>query len=250
MPGAKVIFRIRLVAFALAFVLFSCPLRAAMAWESLRLTSAVTDQAGVLSASQKASLENHLFAYQRGSGNAIAVVILRDLDGGDVDDAANRILEKNGIGQKGKDNGVLILVALQERRMRIEVGYGLEGALTDAIAKRIVEADMAPAFRQGRYYEGIAAAVTRIEKILGGDSSAVPLSRSGKAPSFLIVLFIIAIFILFCLFGGRGHGRSRGIYIGGGGFGGGFGGGGFSGGGGFGGFGGGSSGGGGASGGW
>ncbi len=248
MPGAKVILRIRLVAFALAFVLFACPLRAALAWESLRLSEAVTDQANVLSASQRTSLENHLRAYQKGSGNAIAVVILRDLDGGDVDDAANRIFEKNGLGAKGKDNGVLILVALQDRKMRIEVGYGLESVLTDAIAKRIIAADMAPAFRQGRYYEGIAAAVTRIEKILGGDASAVPQDRSGKAPPLAVILFIVAILVLSRIFGGRG--RGRGIYIGSGGFGGGFGGGGFSGGGGFGGFGGGGSGGGGASGGW
>jgi uncharacterized protein len=249
MPGAQVIFRIRLVAFALAFALFACPARAALAWESLHLTSAVTDQSGVLSFSQKTSLENHLSAYQRGSGNAIAVVILRDLDGGDVDDAANRIFEKNGIGAKGKDNGLLILVAIQDRRMRIEVGYGLEDKITDAIAKRIVEADMVPAFRQGAYYEGIAAAVTRIEKILGGDASAVPQNHSGKAPPLAVILFIVAILVLSRIFGGRG--RGRGIYIGSGGFGGGFGGGGgFSGGGGFGGFGGGGSGGGGASGGW
>jgi uncharacterized protein len=239
MPGAQVISRIRLVAFALAFLLFACPLRAALAWESLRLTSAVTDQAGVLSAAQRTSLENHLSAYQRGSGNAIAVVILRDLDGGDVDDAANRIFEKNGIGQKGKDNGLLILVAMAERSMRIEVGYGLEDVLTDAIAKRIVEADMVPAFRQGRYYEGIATAIVRLEKIIGGDANAIPRDTSGKAPPLAVVLFIVAILVLARIFGGRG--RGRGIYIGAGGF---------SGGGEFGGFGGGGSGGGGASGGW
>jgi len=108
---------------------------------------------------------------------------------------------------------------------------------------------MAPAFRQGRYYDGLATAVTRIEKILGGDASAVPQARSGEATPKGLILFIVAIIVLARIFGGRG--RGRGIHIGGGGFGGGFGGrGGFSGGGGFGGFGGGGSGGGGASGGW
>jgi len=231
-------------------------LNAAFAWESLNLRGqTVTDQAGILSATQRNTLESHLRSYHNASGNTLVLVVLKDLDGGDIDDAATRIYEKAGIGKKGEDKGVLLLVALKDRKARIEAGYGLEPVLTDVISKNIIETDIAPAFRSGNYASGIAAAIMRMEKILGGDLSAIPAQQNRKSRPFfpLIVIIILLIISSRNRRGGRGAMFLGGAMLGGGfGRGGGFGGGGFGGGsgGGFGGFGGGMSGGGGASGGW
>ena len=226
--------------------------RAAFAWESIRLVDAVTDQAGMLSQADRLALEYKLGQYEAATGNALVLVTLKDLDGGDIDDAANRIYQKAGIGKKGVDKGALLLVSLGDRKMRIEVGYGLEGVLTDSICASIIHADMVPAFKSGNFAQGINAAFDRMEKIASGDASAVPTQPKGDAGmGFLIVFFSIAfvLIMLGAIFGKEAPGSrnryGRGPFIGGGGFGGGGGGGGS-----FGGFGGGMSGGGGASGGW
>ncbi|MFA5257984.1 MAG: TPM domain-containing protein [Opitutales bacterium] len=247
--------------FLLFCALFLClapgRVTAAMAWESLDLRGqAVTDKAGVLNAGQRDALEANLRSYHQRTGNALVLIILKDLDGGDIDDAANRIYERAGIGKKGEDKGVLMLVAMKERKVRIEVGYGLEPVLTDTLCGDIIRVDIAPAFRSGNYESGISAALKRMERILGGDITAIPFIRGGNATDtprkdktsmpgkfpLLIILFIF-FFILSLFDRSRGQGSSGSGGFGGGGFGGG-------GGGGFGGFGGGSSGGGGASGGW
>jgi uncharacterized protein len=233
-------------------VFFASAARAAFVWESIQLHAAVTDTAGILDDGQQRALEGKLRSFYDSTGNAFVLLTIPSLDGGDIDDAANRIFAKSGIGQKGNNRGLLVLVAVADRKMRIETGYGLEGELTDAICRSVIEADMVPAFRQGRYYDGINAAMERMMKIAQGDVSAVPKKEKNGFP----VIFIVAIFIFFALvsiFGKRQSVR-RGNYHGGSGpfiIGGGFGG--FSGGGGgggFGGFGGGMSGGGGAHGGW
>ena len=224
----------------------------------------VTDLAGVLSPEQKQALENKLVAIDDASSNQIAVVILPTLDGNPIEEYATKLFRTWGIGNKKSRNGVLLLIAIQDKKIRIEVGYGLEGAIPDITANSIIDNDIKPAFRQQAYYEGIDKATDDIAKAAVGEyKEARPKKTRSKSKGSGGLFLIILIIILAVLRNGRGGGGSN---IGGGGFsdiatgmllgsllggggrggGGGFGGGG----GGFGGFGGGSSGGGGASGGW
>lgn len=208
----------------------------------------VNDYAGVLSRAQASSLEGLLLDLERQTGAQIAVVILPSLEGGQIDDFANHLYERWGIGGKGKDNGALLLVALKDRKVRIEIGYGLEGILPDAKAGRIRDQAILPAFRQNRYAEGVMGGAYALAQVIAEDAG-VKLTggrraeSGGRRGSPLLSLLLLILFIplmirhpflaILLLSGGRGRGFS------GGGFGGGFGG-----------FGGGLSGGGGASGSW
>lgn len=223
----------------------------------------VTDMAGVLSPEEKQALENKLVAIDDASSNQIAVVILPTLDGNPIEEYAIKLFREWGIGNKKSRNGVLLLMAIQDKKIRIEVGYGLEGAIPDITANSIIDNDIKPAFRQQAYYQGIDKATDNIAKAAIGEYKVERTKRaSGKKSNgalFVIIIFVI----LLVLKGGGGGGGSNigrngfsdvatgmllGSLLGGGRGGGGWGGG--DSGGGFGGFGGGSSGGGGASGGW
>ncbi len=223
----------------------------------------VTDLAGVLSPEQKQALENKLVAIDDSSSNQIAVVIIPSLDGYPKEEYATKLFRDWGIGNKKTNNGILLLIAVNDRQIRIEVGYGLEGAIPDITALNIIDNDIKPAFKAGNYYEGIDQATDNIAKAAVGEYKVAKVKKSkskGSGGLFLIILIIIFVILR----SGRGGGGSN---IGGGGFsdvatgmllgsllgGGGRGGGGWGdsgGGGGFGGFGGGSSGGGGAGGSW
>ena len=225
----------------------------------------VTDLAGVLSPEQKQALENKLVAIDDASSNQIAVVILPTLDGNPIEEYATKLFRTWGIGNKKSRNGVLLLIAIQDKKIKIETGYGLEGALPDITCNSIIENDLKPAFRQEAYYEGIDKATDNIAKAAVGEYKVVKAKKS-RSPKSNPLLFVLILFIIVAILGKKGGGG--GSNIGGGGFsdiatgmllgsllggggrsgGGDWGGGG--GGGGFGGFGGGSSGGGGASGGW
>ena len=243
-----------------------------------QLTQAVNDFAGIVDAASKAELERRINSLVTASGDVVAVATVPNIEGFmDIREAAVKTFENHGrgIGQKGKDNGLLILVALAERQVAIEVGYDLEGIITDGFAGGVIREQIRPAFREGRYGEGLVrGATTLIHRIaeqrgvqlqdVPRQSAPVRRPSTGAAPCWpFIVLFIL---MLLMNRGGRGRRRRRrrwggpliwssgvgpfGGGFGGGGFGGGFGGFGSGGGGGFGGFGGGRSGGGGASGGW
>ena len=221
----------------------------------------VTDVAGVLTPEQKQALENKLVAIDDSSSNQIAVVIIPSLDGYPKEEYATKLFRDWGIGNKKTNNGILLLIAVNDRQIRIEVGYGLEGAIPDITALNIIDNDIKPAFKAGNYYEGIDQATDNIAKAAVGEYKVAKVKKSkskGSGGLFLIILIII----FLVLRNGRGGGGSNigrsgfsdvatgrllGSLLGGGGRGGG--GGGF-GGGGFGGFGGGSSGGGGAGGSW
>lgn len=122
----------------------------------------VNDLAGVFSADQKNALEIKLSEFEQQTSNEIAVAIVSDLEGDAIEGYAVQLFEKWAIGKKGKDNGVLILAAIDERKMHIEVGYGLEGALTDAQSFWIINQVMKPAFAQGDYYQGIDGTTDKI----------------------------------------------------------------------------------------
>lgn len=220
----------------------------------------VNDFAGVMNRMEVNQLESMLVAYNDSTSTQITIITIQALDGYEIADYANRLYEKWGIGQKGKNNGLLLLVAVSDREVRIEVGYGLEDRITDALARRIIEQDVLPQFRNGNYAGGLVAASKRIMQLLSGAYTADERieSTGGKTAILLILLLLIIIIGINSRNGGGSNftGKGRSGYqppfffpMGGGGFGGGFGGGGF-GGGGFGGFGGGLSGGGGASGRW
>jgi uncharacterized protein len=205
-------------------------------------------------------------AYNDSTSSQIAVVTVASLDGNDIADYSQKLYEAWGIGRKGKNNGILILVAQQEHQARIQTGYGLEGAVPDALAKRIISNTLVPAFRQNQYYAGLDRGTDQLIALAKGEykadpADARPQGRSDSSgsgmPFWVIIIVLVVIFTMLRNRGGGGGNRGFGggfippIIFGGGGFGGGGGGfGGGGGGGGFGGFGGGSSGGGGASGSW
>lgn len=234
----------------------------------------VTDFTNTLSPSQVQQLERKLVAFDDSTSTQIAVVLVNSTDGYDVADYAVRLAQKWGVGNKKYNNGVMLLAAIGDRAVTIQTGYGIEGALPDAIAYRIIENDIKPAFRSGDYFGGLDAATSSIISYTKGEYKAEPKASSGEGGGGRLggVVLIVIIFIVIALIskgGGRNGGRrviggkgSSDLFwwmllsgLGGGsrgdsdsgGFGGGFGGGD---GGGFGGFGGGGFGGGGASGRW
>ncbi|HEU0227225.1 MAG TPA: TPM domain-containing protein [Arachidicoccus soli] len=235
----------------------------------------VVDNAGLLIPEQRAILEQKLDALSDSTSNQIAVVTIPTLQEGDaiysIEDYANKLFRSWGIGGEKHNNGVLLLIVNSSSstnphgQIKIEVGYGLEGAITDVQSKSIIENDLSPNFKQGNYYQGIDQAINSLSAAAVGEYK-VPQRQKGDGGSglgtFIIIVIIIIVIIARSSGGGGGGVASRkgwggmfwpmffgGMLGGGGNNGGGFGGGGF-GGGGFGGFGGGSSGGGGASGGW
>ncbi len=220
----------------------------------------VNDFAGIFNRMELNKLESMLVAYDDSTSTQITVVTVSSLGGMEIADYANRLFEKWGLGQKDKNNGLLILLAIEEREVRIEVGYGLEDRITDALSRRIIEQDMVPRFRQGDYAGGIYAASKRVIEVLEGayQADGKEGEPAGGNLVFAVLLIILIIVVVSARNGGGNNytGKGRSGYqppfffpMGGGGFGGGFSGG-FGGGGGFGGFGGGLSGGGGASGRW
>lgn len=225
----------------------------------------VNDFANVLTPEQEAALEQKLVAYDDSTSNQIAVVTVNTTGDYAIEDVALQILRRWGVGNKEKDNGIVILASIQDRKINIQTGYGMEGAVPDIIANTIIQTDIVPNFRAGNYYRGFDEATSAIMRAAAGEYQApagyTERGRKGSGGLSMgkIIVALIILWILLGMFGGRGGGRGGGFMsrrgyrnFGGpiifpGGFGGG---GGWSGGGGFGGFGGGSGGGGGASGSW
>jgi len=132
------------------------------------LTGRINDVASVLSSSTVESLESELRAHEDSTSNQIAVLIIPSLDGEILEEYSLKVAETWKLGQKDKDNGVLLLVAINDRKMRIEVGYGLEGDLTDALSSRIIRNEIAPSFRQEDYNAGITNGVHAIMAAISG----------------------------------------------------------------------------------
>lgn len=218
------------------------------------------DEPGVLSRDERAAIEDSLMAMDR-RGLEIGVAVFQSIRGEAIENVSLALAGKWRPGSAEKDDGALLVIALEERKVRIEVGYGLEGRITDAAAGRIIRNQIAPAFREGRYGDGILRAVTSIAALAGGGTLPEPAPSGMPVAVALIILGIVIGFIVLVAAIGReatasrrgwsGRGVRGGTYRGPAGpFWGGFGGGGFGGGGGGGSFGGGSFGGGGASGSW
>jgi uncharacterized protein len=208
------------------------------------LTGRVVDDAGILSGDMQQKLTNLLAQQQDQTGDQVVVVTLKSLQGYPIEDYGYQLGRAWGIGQKGKNNGALIIVAPTEHKARVEVGYGLEGVLSDAQSKVIIDEVMTPAFKQGNYDAGVFNGTLAVLHAIGGanlNASPQPVETQddgghsgGHIPIFLIVIIIWVVFgrFLWPLFFLGGIGGGRGGFGGGGFGGGGFGGGGFSGGGG------------------
>jgi uncharacterized protein len=225
----------------------------------------VNDATGTLSSDEIKSLERTLAEFEQATSNQIVVLMISSLEGEDLKDYAFRFAEKNKIGKKDRNNGILVLIAKEDRKIDIEVGYGLEGVLTDAVSSQIIRKIIGPKFRDGDFYGGVSNGVDAVISVTKGEFKGEAKRNSVKKFSPLVIILLIIFFGIFPrIFGGgrRSSIGSKGYRsnfpwwggFGGGGFGGGggFSGGSFGGSGGFGGFsgGGGSFGGGGASGSW
>jgi uncharacterized protein len=220
------------------------------------LRGRVTDYANVLQTGQVSALESQLAQLERDTGHQVAVLTVPTLDGEDIEGFSIRVAESWKIGKKGHDNGVILVVAVKDRRLRLEVGYGLEGILPDAIAKRVTADYIVPYFRQQDYGGGIVAGIAAIDKIIRKEPLPESARKKNQNPSgnlsFPVMLAITFAVLGLMAFSANSNRQRSGMWAtrgrrygptifggpggwgGGGGFsgGGGFGGGGFSGGGG------------------
>ncbi|MDF7823148.1 TPM domain-containing protein [Pontiellaceae bacterium B12227] len=216
---------------------------------------AVYDYAKVISTTDERKLESMIDELEQKTGAEIAVVTLQSLEGGQIDDFTNRLFEKWGVGQKGKDNGLMFLAAMKDRKMRIEVGYGLEGAIPDSKAGRIRRDVITPYFQANQPGGGIVAGVALLTQEIAKEYG---VELTGSATQYrypsnsrrssgdrkgnpLVTLIVVVLFVIFAIRhphlamllllsggGGRGSGGGGGFGGGGGGFGGGMSGGGGS----------------------
>lgn len=160
----------------------------------------IHDEAHVLSQDTIDLLEKQLSIYEDSTSNQVAVLIISTLNGESIEEYSLQVAETWKLGQKDKDNGVLLVVAVDDHKMRIEVGQGLEGVLTDVMSNRIIRNEMAPAFRRNDFNKGVASAVSGIIKAIGGEyvaSDVDPATRLSGWDKFFGGLFIFGILGIF-----------------------------------------------------
>jgi len=182
-----------------------------LAWalEVPYLSGRVNDSAGMMDAESRSRLEKKLEILEKDTGAQVVVLTIGSLEGDVLEDYSLRVAETWKLGRKGKDDGLLILIAKKERRIRFEVGYGLEGIIPDARAKQIIDGIMTPAFRDGRFAEGIEKAVDAISALIRGETVEIPDgSREyslgeeliGRLVSAVIFFVVIGIFSVQAVF--------------------------------------------------
>ena len=162
------------------------------------LTERVTDLTGTLSTADRASLTASLTALEKEKGAQITIVMLPTTQPETIEQFGIRLAEAWKIGRKGVDDGVIVIVAKNDRKMRIEVGYGLEGAIPDAIAKRIVAEQMAPRFREGDFAGGLRATVATLDKAIRGEALPAPVApaaQGGTDPGHTLMFLLIVLFM-------------------------------------------------------
>lgn len=171
------------------------------------LTTRVTDLTGTLSTDQKATLESRLAELEAQKGAQFAILLIPTTGDETIEQYSIRVAEQWKLGRKKVDDGVMLLVAKSDRKVRLEIGYGLEGALPDVVAKRIINDVITPHFKQGDFYGGIVACVTRVDAIIRGEALPEPEQKSQPDNDieghFIMLVFIalIAGFILRSIFG-------------------------------------------------
>ncbi|MDE1533286.1 TPM domain-containing protein [Pseudomonas carnis] len=235
----------RLLRIGLALWLLACVGVAQAALSFPALTGRVVDSAQMIDPAVREQLTQQLQALEQTSGDQLVVVTVPDLQGVPIEDYGYQLGRQWGIGQKGKDNGALLIVARDDRQLRIEVGYGLEGVLTDAQSWVIINQVILPKFKVGNFSQGISDGVAAMIQVVGGEPLAVPAHVADANfamdnPGFSIGLFILLIGVLWLCNrmglpvgaillailnssgrGGGGGGGGGGFRGGGGGFGGG-----------------------------
>lgn len=192
--------------------LVALPMKLALSLEVPRLSKRVTDLANMVDPGTESVLEDRLRSHETATTDQIAVLTVPSLEGEIIEEYALKVAEQWALGQKGKDNGALILLARDDRKLRIEVGYGLEGTLTDVYAGRIVKDIMVPKLKAGDTSGAVEAGVTAVLGILGGeaaireqlDSSTTDPNQSEDLTwqDILIVLVFIGFIVLKNMFGG------------------------------------------------
>lgn len=173
---------------------------------------------GLLSQSEISQLESKLKAYYDTTSTQIAIVIVKTVQPYDISEYAFKLGKAWGVGEKGKNNGIIILWAPGDRKVFIATGYGMEGSITDAYSKRIIEQDIKPNFRELRYYAGLNAAVDKIIGYARGEFKADPNDEDDGSGWVGIVIFIIILIIVFYIIGknskgGGNHGNRGGGWI-------------------------------------
>lgn len=162
--------------------------------------SRIVDEAGLFSQTQKETLESTLSAHERATSNQIVVVTLASLQGYDIADFGYQLGRAWGIGTKERNNGVLLIIAPNERKVRIEVGYGLEGSLPDAIAHSIIQNTILPAFKAKNYFEGASKGVNAIISAIKGEYKADETTHKSAQQSFLVPILFFLFFIFNAFF--------------------------------------------------
>ena len=175
--------------------------------KSLQPQGAVSDWAGAFTPEQKTALESRIAALRQANGAQLAVVALKSLKGGEIDDFAVKLFAQWGIGEKGKDNGVLLLAAIEDRKMRIEVGYGFEGVLTDAGTGRIQDEYIIPRFKEGNFAQGLSDGADVLLKVMGGEALPAPAPTPEGSPlvGLVVLAFFVLIFVLIVRAAIRGN---------------------------------------------
>jgi uncharacterized protein len=234
----------------IALLLFALTAGSLTALNVPQLQGRVNDYAGVLKPAEKSDLESYLASVEDKTTAQLVLLTIKSLEGDPLEDFSMRVAEAWKIGQKGKDNGVIMVVALEEHDVRIEVGYGLEGILPDGKCGTIIRQVIIPAFRAGNFYQGIRDAFQTMAGVIGGDATQMQAleksdasrgkSSGGFSCAFLFFLLMIFFVLKICspcralktLSGGSGgwttHSGGGGGFFSGGGGGGGFSGGGGS----------------------
>ena len=182
---------------------------------SLKYEAFVNDRAGVLSTNDRQALNQKLSVFKASTSNEMVVVLLSSLQGGQIDDFANKLFAKWKLGEAGKDNGLLLLAAIEDRKMRIEVGYGLEGVLPDAACGRIRDEYITPAFKEKLYAKGLNDGVDAMIAVIvraGSDGQAAPATEATAASGFqalgFLIIMVLEVVILIVL--GKKYGKSSG----------------------------------------
>jgi uncharacterized protein len=170
----------------------------------------VSDFAELISPAAERRIEAKIAAHEAESSDQIAVATFRSLEGGSLEDFSIRLAEAWQIGSKEHDNGVILLVFTEERRTRLEVGYGLEGRLTDAMSDRILRGVLAPRFREGDFDGGVEEAVDAVIATIRGEYQA-PRSSGEGPPGLLVIVIVLAVLVLRAWLMSR-----RGVWMGGG----------------------------------
>ena len=204
-----------MLASLMGFLLLSSPSFAA--FEVPKLKTRILDQANLIDATSEQKINQLLAGHEKASSNQVIVVTLKDLQGYSIEHAGVEMGRAWGVGQKDKDNGILLILAEKERKVRIEVGYGLEGIMTDAVSATIIQEYILPRFKTGDFSGGLLIGTQAIVAALGGEVIA-PVAKNKRSsdgsglPSIIFMLIFMA-FAVMGRIGGRGRGGRSSLWL-------------------------------------